>query len=546
VSGEVQLVDSPAMNALTSPRTFWELVAARAALTPDAPVLVDERDRALTFGEYRDAAERVAAGLVALGVGSGSRVSWQLPTALEAVVLMGALARVGAVQNPIIPVLREREVEFITRQASTTLLVVPGTWRRFDHAAMAHDVAARTATEVLVVDPDALADAAVAAGALALPAGDPATLPPPPEPEPAEPAPVRWLYYTSGTTADPKGARHTDRSVMSGANGLIAQLQTGPDDTYPVAFPFTHIGGMSVFTMALTTGCRLPLYEAFDATRSPARMATQGATFLGSAEPFLHAYMAAQVLAGPEPMFPRLRACLSGGAPKTPTLQADVRRTLGGVGVVSSWGLTECPIATHCALDAGDAILATTEGTPVPGVELRLVDARGADVPVGDEGEILVRGPQLFQGYVDASLDAAAFTDDGFFRTGDLGTMDAASNLRITGRLKDVIIRNAENISALEVEGVLAAHPSVAEVAVIGLPDARTGERCCAVVVAVSGQAGAAGGPLQLADLSAHCRAAGLATQKIPEQLELVDEIPRNTMGKVLKQVLRQRFTVPG
>jgi non-ribosomal peptide synthetase component E (peptide arylation enzyme) len=163
-----------------------------------------------------------------------------------------------------------------------------------------------------------------------------------------------------------------------------------------------------------------------------------------------------------------------------------------------------------------------------------VVDFDGNVAPVGDEGELLVRGPQRCQGYVEAALDAEAFDADGFFRTGDLGRIDADGFVRITGRLKDIIIRNAENLSAQEIENVLVEHPAVADVAVIGLPDQRTGERACAVVVLASGH-----DSLTIPELAEHCLAKGLAKQKIPEQLEIVTALPRNPMGKVLKHVLR-------
>jgi len=208
---------------------------------------------------------------------------------------------------------------------------------------------------------------------------------------------------------------------------------------------------------------------------------------------------------------------------------------LGVPGVVSSWGLTEFPVATFASPDAPTQVLDHTTGPPVAGVELRVVAADGRRCGAGEEGELRLRGPQCFAGYVDASLDADAFDADGWFRTGDLGVVDAAGNVAITGRSKDIIIRNAENISALEVEEALFRHPDIVEAAVVSAPDARTGERVCAFVVAAPGTA------VTLTSIAQHCRALGLAIQKVPEQLELVDSLPRNPFGKVLKQDLKQR-----
>ncbi len=207
-------------------------------------------------------------------------------------------------------------------------------------------------------------------------------------------------------------------------------------------------------------------------------------------------------------------------------------------GIANSWGLTEFPVATYGRLDAPLDVLDTTTGPAVAGVEVRVVTDDGRVTAAGEEGELRLRGPQCFLGYVDASLDAAAFDDEGWFRTGDLGIIDADGNVTVTGRIKDIIIRNAENISALEIEDALYQHPSIADVAVVAAPDPRTGERVCAFVVVAPGVE-----PPTLQSLADQCRGLGLAVQKCPEQLELVDALPRNSYGKVLKQELKARVT---
>ena len=211
-------------------------------------------------------------------------------------------------------------------------------------------------------------------------------------------------------------------------------------------------------------------------------------------------------------------------------------RATFGVPLIGSWGLTEFPNATSAAPDDSMEVLTTSVGRPASGVSVRAVDPQGDACATGQEGELLLRGPQCFSGYVDPTLDEASFDADGWFHTGDLGTVDAEGNVRITGRLKDIIIRNAENISVVEVEEMLYRHPAVADAAVLGLPDTRTGERVVAVVVLQVGL------QVELNDIREHCRLEGLAVQKCPEQLEVVDALPRNAMGKVLKQDLRSRL----
>jgi acyl-CoA synthetase (AMP-forming)/AMP-acid ligase II len=486
--------------------TFWELVTQAAQEHPERVILRDDYGRSVTTVQFRDAAERCAAGL---GVRPGMVVSWQLPTTIEGMVVLAALARVGVVQNPIIQILREREVGLITKAVGTELYVTVESWRGYPHAAMARDLG----LEVVALD----FEGAVGPD-LRLPVGDPSTLPAPP----TSATECRWLYFSSGTTADPKGARHTDTSVMASALGMNHHLCFGEGDLYPIAFPITHIGGMSMITAALRAGGCLLLFDTWDPVRTPERAAAFEPTILGSAPPFFRGYLDAQHRHGDEPLFPKLRTCTAGGAPTPPELVHELAETFGVQGVVNSWGLTEFPIATCPSPDDPPEVLAETVGRPCPGVTVRVVD-----------GELRLKGPHCFLGYVDPSQDAAGFDEEGWFRTGDLGQIDRDGNVRITGRLKDVIIRNAENISALEIEDVLLRHPDVVDVAVIGLPDPRTGERVCAVVAVAGGHA------LSLEDVAAHCEAQGMAKQKWPAQLVLMDELPRNTMGKLLKQQIK-------
>ncbi len=206
------------------------------------------------------------------------------------------------------------------------------------------------------------------------------------------------------------------------------------------------------------------------------------------------------------------------------------------MGIVSGYGLTEAPIVVMATTLDPDQKLADTEGRPTPGVDLIVVGLDGRRAGPGEEGEIRLKGPQVIRGYLDPSLDADAFDGDGYFRTGDLGVVDAEGYVTITGRLKDVIIRHGENISAKEVEDLLYSHPAVADVAVIGLPDPKTGERACAVVALIEGHA------LPFDEMAAYLKEQGLRTQAIPEQLEVVDVVPRNPAGKILKHNLRERF----
>jgi acyl-CoA synthetase (AMP-forming)/AMP-acid ligase II len=508
-------------------RPIWSLVEARASATPDALCAVDEGGARLSFGELRARAERVAAALAQRGVGPDVRVSWQLPTWIESLVLTSALARLGAVQNPLLPIYREREIGFIVPEVRPHLLVVPRRFRGFDHEALAARVLADAARAeaprcgLLVCDRE-------------LPDADPAALP---AFAPARGDPVRWIFYTSGTTADPKGALHTDETITAGSRGVAERFELGPGDRYPIVFPFTHIGGIGMLLVQLMTGAGAILVEQYDEEQTPPFLAAHGVTLAAGGTPLVMRYLQYQRRHPEARIFPLLRAAMGGAAPKPPLLHREVKAELGGAGVVSVYGLTEAPFAAVSSLRDPDDALARSEGRAAGGAELRIVDGAGRVCGPGVEGEIRVRGPQICRGYLDGKLDTDAFDADGFFRTGDLGSLDARGFLRVTGRQKEIIIRNGENISAKEIEDLLYTHPKIADAAVIGVPDDRTGERCCAVVVL------AAGAALDLSEIVRHCEAAGLARQKLPEQLALVAALPRNASGKVLKHELRRSFS---
>jgi cyclohexanecarboxylate-CoA ligase len=492
-------------HTLGSARTLWELVARRAALTPHRPVLLQD-DRALTFGELRDRAERTAAGLYARGVRPGTVVAWQLPTRIETVLLTVALARLGAVQSPVIPFYRDREVGFALRESHAAYFAVPGEWRGFDFTAMARRAGARGVFEAYASVPD----------------GDPSLLPAPP----ASGTDVRWIYWTSGTTSDPKGVLHTDRSLIAGGSCLAHALRLSEDDIGSIAFPFAHIGGPDYLVMLLLYGFPAVLFEKFALPDALDEYRRHGVTVAGGSTAFYAMFLAEQRKQPGRKLIPTLRLLAGGGAPKPPELHRAVVREMGCV-LTHGYGMTEVPMITMGSPDDSEDDLVRTEGRPPAGMEIRIVD-----------GEVRLRGEAVCQGYLDPVATAAAFDADGFLITGDLGLLTDSGHLVLTGRAKDVIIRKGENISAKEIEDLLHGHPAVGDVAVVGLPDEERGERVCAVVERTPGTAD----PV-LEDITAFLRGTGLALHKLPEQLEVVDALPRNeALRKVLKYKLRERY----
>ncbi|MFJ6751513.1 class I adenylate-forming enzyme family protein [Streptomyces sp. NPDC091266] len=527
-------------------QTLWELVEYRARVSRGAPMFFDEDGRCLTFDEVRDEALRAAAGFREWGIGAGSRVAWQLPTRIGTVIASLALARLGAVQTPIIPLHREREVGFILAESAAEFVLVPGVWRGFDFTAMARELAG-----------DGVRVISLEGGLPRADPGDATGWPQSPEPPEPRESPrevdshrgshrgaTTWIYYTSGTTSSPKGVEHTDAGLLAGGAGLATALGMSAQDIGSIAFPYAHIAGPDYVIAMLVSGFPAVVLETFEADRAAAVYRRRGVTMAGGSTAFYQAfldasrrYRQAQPQAGR--LIPSLRLLSGGGAPMPPELYEAAGRELE-CAIVHGYGMTECPMIAMGTPYDSDEQLSRTVGRPVTGVRVRIARPDGSEAGPGEAGEVTLKGPMVFRGYTDPGLTAEAFDAEGFFHTGDLGLLRSDGHLALTGRLKDIIIRKGENISAQEIEDLVHTHHAVAEAAVIGLPDRERGERVCAVVTL----ADPAGPPLTLTALTGHLRAAGLMTQKLPEQLEIADELPRGgPLYKVLKAALRERYT---
>jgi len=510
---------------MLSSTTLWGLFAQRAQTTPDAPLVIDGlTGTRLSCRQALQQAQGLAAALLSQGVEPGSRVTWQLPTALPAFLLQLALARLSVVQNPVISLYGRAEVRAVMARNRPDWYLVPedGSAGLEGRApGLLAELPGASPAPRLIVLPEVV------------PQGDPATLPPAPEAGDM----VRWIYVTSGTTAEPKGARHTDEALLRAGSNLALASRAGPQDVGTIAFPIAHIGGAMNTVMLLASGASavlLPRYQPAEAMEVFRRF---GVTLTGGSTAHYQAMLTEQRRKPEQRLLPTLRVLSGGGAPKPPDLVAQVRDELGCV-LTHAYGMTEAPLMAACQVDHSLDQLAYSDGAVVEGMELRIVRADETIAATGEDGEIRVRGPGIFKGYTDPELDAAAFDAQGWFKTGDLGRLRADGHVSLTGRIKDVIIRKGENISAREVEDVLARHPKVGAVAVIGLPDAERGERVCAVVEPKEGEE-----HLTFGEMVAWFQAAGLMRQKIPEQLEVMAALPRmSSLNKISKAELRKRF----
>jgi cyclohexanecarboxylate-CoA ligase len=502
--------------------TLWQLIERRAELTPDAIMLIDEAGRTLTFGEYRDRAEQVAAGLAGLGVSAGAAVTWQLPTTIETFLVKAALARIGACQNPIIPSYRERDAQHVIQETRAQFVIVPGVWRGFDYSAMMRAITLENLPAPLVIE--------VARDSM--PVGDPATLGPVPE----DPGLVRWIHFTTGSTSAPKGVRHTDASIILGGWVVSDRLHFDADVVGAIPFAVAHIGGTNFLSAALTAGFRGITFERFEAAAAEPILRKNKVTFCGGAVPFAEILLAMNRNCpdGAGRALPDLRLMLGGSGPTVPAKHAQIEEELG-VTYCPAYGMTEVPCVTIGDLSDTDEQHRYTDGAPVRGVEIRIWHPDNRLAADGEDGEVQVRGSMVCLGYTDPEATAEAFLD-GWFRTGDVGHIRDDGRLQLTGRLKDIVIRKGENISIREIEELLAGHPDIQTVAILGLPDPERGERVCAVVQLRPGHP-----DLDLTAMQRYLRAAGLATYKLPEQLVLVDDMPvHGAMQKVSKPELRK------
>jgi cyclohexanecarboxylate-CoA ligase len=496
-----------------------------AARRYPARAAIVDRSGALSFAELSAAIEQAAGMLARLGVGHGDVVSFQLPNWREAAIVHPAVVGLGAVSNPIIPIYRDRELRFVLGQARSRVLVIPDVFRRFDYRAMAERIRGELPDleQVLVVG-EATDGTTSFAGALERGGAVPDVT--------RDPGDIVLLLYTSGTEANPKGVLHSHNTLAYECRSMIDLLAFTQDDTMLMPSPVTHITGLLYgLQMPFMVGTGVVLQDVWDVGAAVELIEQYRCSVTIGATPFLHGLVTAEGLADHDVSSLRVFAC--GGADVPPSL---IRAAHEGLHVTATrvYGSTECPTVTGTPLDAPVDRHAETDGRPFGPSEVRLLDDAGNEVAPEARGELQVMGPDLCLGYLDDSLNERSFTDDGWFRTGDLGVLDNEGYLRIAGRLKDVILRGGENLSAKEIEDLLFEHPDVDEVAVVGYPDPMLGERACAYVVSSV--------DLTLEELVEFLRTRKIANQKLPEQLRVVPELPKTASGKVQKYVLRDRI----
>lgn len=509
--------------------TLADSLREEARSTPKRTVLVDGGIRLDCQGLY--AQSTTLAHQLTCRMPAGSVVSFMLPNWHEAAVIYLAATLAGMVVNPILPSLRDRELQFILADADSRMIFVPSRFGGHDFASMLTRVTAQIASppEVVVVRGDE-ADQHTAYASLFDRRPEPQQLPA------LDPDAVRMILYTSGTTGRPKGVLHTHNSI----HALIRQIRehwlVDPGDRFLVPSPIAHIGGsIYAFECPLLLGTTAVLMERWNADDAVGLMQSERCTHMAGATPFLVQMLAAAERAGTR--LPDLKVFICGGASVPPSLIRRAASYFERAVVTRVYGSTEVPVTTVGATDRGDIDHAADTDGRAGIADIKLADHQAG--PTG-AGEICARGPQMLVGYLHPEDNTESFDADGYFRTGDLGRRVDDDYLVVTGRAKDIIIRNGENISPKEIEDLLVGLPDIAEVAVVGLPDDRTGERACAVIVP-----SAASAP-DVASLGNFLAAQGVARFKVPEQVAIWDALPKNDAGKVLKHQIRATLIESG
>jgi acyl-CoA synthetase (AMP-forming)/AMP-acid ligase II len=510
--------------------TFHDILARRAAAHPDREAIVDHRHR-VTYGELAARVDRTAAGLQSLGLGPGDVVTIQLPNWVEFAYVFFACERIGAIANQIGPDFRSREVEYIVRFSESRAFVCPASFKGFDYVAMVRELRPKL---------QGLRHVLVLGGP---PAGEPGLVslddlihgpaaPPPLTPHRMSPDAIMRMAFTSGTTGNPKGVTHSFNTTLPAGYILNGAMNVTDKEVFLVYLPLGLNWGYLTLVQSIMAGARAVLLDRFSGRAALELIERERVTFIPSAPASIIAMLNDPELARFD--LSSLRVVITGGASCPVETIRTFRARMPGH-LIELYGMLETGFHTFTRFEDDPEAVAGTIGRPAPQMRLRIIDEHGHDVPPGAEGEIAAAGPSVHLGYhKNPAANAELFTKDGWFRTGDLGVMEPSGNVRIVGRLKEMINRGGKKFFPREVEEILYTHPRVLHAAIVGVPDPRLGERNCLCVIPRPGER------VSLKEMVDYLRD-GVATYKLPEELEIFEEFPFTPTGKIQRHALTRQ-----
>ena len=483
----------------------------------------------LTYADLSRRTNAIARGLDRLGIGQGDVVAYQLPNWWEVAAIHLACLQIGAVSNPLMPIFRDRELKFMLELAESRVFIVPREFRGFDHHSMATRLKKELSSLEHVVTIGGTDD--MAFETVLLPDVEKKDVAPVQSFPGVEASDIIELIYTSGTTGEPKGVMHSSQTLLTNVRAFADRLNLTSDDVLLMSSPMAHqTGFLYGVVLAVYLGATAYYQDVWDPDEAADLMEKGNATYSMASTPFLSDLSAVGEVR-PD-AFQSLRTYVAAGAPIPRSLVRDAVTNLGA-DILSGWGMTEIGAVTITPSTAPQEKVFETDGLPLDAVELKVVDAFGAAMPSGREGRILASTAGMFAGYLKRP-EFYTVDEDGWFDTGDLGTLDSDGYVRITGRSKDIIIRGGENIPVVEVENLIYGHPNVQEVAIVAMPDPRLGERGCAFIVTGDGS------PMTLDVIVKWLCDLDIAKNYLPEHVENMKELPKTPSGKVQKFQLRE------
>lgn len=486
-----------------------------------------ERDEvfSLSFKDLQDISKKIAANLLRLGIGLGDIVSFQLNNRWEFYALAIACVRIGAVTNPLMPVLREKELNYMLELTGSKIFVVPKEFRSFDFKSMAQDLQRDLPAleHVIVLDDD---DPDFGFGRLTADIIFPEPIASPHANE------LMQLLFTSGTTGEPKGVMHTANTLYSNVRQFAERLEITDGDVIFCPTPLAHqLGYLFGLLLPSLVGARVIYQDIWDPVKAADLIEQEGASICMGATPFLADLADLPGVADRD--LSKFRLFVSGGAPIPPALVRRAKKNLEAE-IISVWGMTEVLVVTSVKLGDPEEKVFGSDGVPVDHSAVRIVDEDIRELPCGSEGRLEASGASICVGYLKRP-ELYVINDGIWFDTGDLARMDEDGYIRITGRTKDIIIRGGENIPVVEIESTLYRHHAINQVAIVAMPDDRMGERACAFVTLNDGEA------FSFEEMSAFLNAQKITKVYFPERMEILDAMPMTVTGKIQKFELRDR-----